>query len=251
MPSLLVINPNTTQAMTDDIGRGARAAAGPDTVIECVQPASGPRSIEGFTDEVLAAYNLVDTVAAARGRYDGIVVACYGDPAVSACREISDVPVVGIAEASFHMACLVAHKWSIVTVLPRVKPLLEEVVHRNGLERRCASIRPAPLTVLEIEEDLDRAKRMMVDEARIAIEQDGAEAILLGCAGLGPIDKAMQDELGVPVFDGTACAVKLAESLIAYGVTTAKVHAYLPPEPKEIVDGPASLAAVYGRGVAA
>ena len=227
MPSLLVINPNTTQAMTDDIGRGARAAAGPDTVIDCVQPAAGPRSIEGFTDEVLAAYNLVDTVAAARGRYDGIVVACYGDPAISACREVSDVPVVGIAEASFHMACLVAHKWSIVTVLPRVKPLLEEVVIRNGLERRCASIRPAPLTVLEIEEDLDRAKRMMVDEARIAIEQDGAEAILLGCAGLGPIDKAMQDELGVPVFDGTACAVKLSESLIAYGVTTAKVHAYL------------------------
>ncbi len=251
MPSLLVINPNTTQAMTDDIGRGARAAAGRDTVIECVQPEAGPRSIEGFTDEVLAAYHLVETVAAARGRYDGIVIACYGDPAVSACREVSDVPVVGIAEASFHMASLVAHKWSIVTVLPRVKPLLEEVVIRNGLERRCASIRPAPLTVLEIEEDLDRAKRMMVDEARIAIEQDGAEAILLGCAGLGPIDKAMQEELGVPVFDGTACAVKLCESLIAYGVTTARVHAYLPPEPKEIVGGSKALNAVYARGVAA
>jgi allantoin racemase len=149
------------------------------------------------------------------------------------------------------MACLVAHKWSIVTVLPRVKPLLEEVVHRNGLERRCASIRPAPLTVLEIEEDLDRAKRMMVDEARIAIEQDGAEAILLGCAGLGPIDKAMQAELGVPVFDGTACAVKMAESLIAYGVTTAKVNAYKAPEPKEIVGGPSSLTALYDRAVAA
>lgn len=251
MPSLLVINPNTTQAMTDDIGRGARAAAGPETTIECIQPTAGPRSIEGFTDEVLAAYHLVDTVAAARGRYDAIIVACYGDPAVAACREVSDVPVIGIAEASFHMASLVAHKWSIVTVLPRVKPLLEEVVHRNGLERRCASIRPAPLTVLEIEEDLDRAKRMMLAEARLAIEQDGAEAILLGCAGLGPIDKAMQNELGVPVFDGTACAVKMAESLIGYGVTTAKVHAYLDPEPKEIVGGPASLAAVYERGVAA
>jgi allantoin racemase len=247
MPKLLVVNPNTTQAMTDDIGRGARAAAGPDTVIDCVQPSSGPRSIEGFTDEVLAAYNLVDVVAAARGQYDGVVVACYGDPAIAACREISDVPVVGIAEASFHMACLVAHKWSIVTVLPRVKPLLEEVVHRNGLERRCASIRPAPLTVLEIEEDLDRAKRMMVEEARIAIAEDGAEAILLGCAGLGPIDKAMQAELGVPVFDGTACAVKLLESLLAYGVTTSRVAAFVAPEPKEIVDGPASLDPIYNR----
>src|SRR4051795_9132706 len=216
MPSLLVINPNTTQAMTDDIGRGARAAAGPDTTIDCVQPAAGPRSIEGFTDEVLAAYNVVDTVAAARGRYDAIIVACYGDPAISACREISDVPVIGIAEASFHMASLVAYKWSIVTVLPRVKPLLEELVHRNGMEHKCASIRCTPLTVLEIEEDIERTKRMMVDEARAAIADDGAEAILLGCAGLGPIDKTMQEAVGVPVFDGTACAVKLVESLVSY-----------------------------------
>lgn len=247
MPHLLVVNPNTTQAMTDDIARGARAAAAPGTTIECLSPAAGPRSIEGFTDEVLSAYHLVDVVAGARGTYDGVVVACYGDPALAACREVSDVPVVGIAEASMHMASLVAHKWSVVTVLPRIKPLLEEVVHRNGLERRCASIRPAPLTVLEIEEDLDRAKRMMVDEARIAIDQDGAEAILLGCAGLGPIDKPMQDELGVPVFDGTACAVKLLEGLLSYGVTTSRVAAFLPPERKELVDCPPSLANVYDR----
>jgi allantoin racemase len=247
MPHLLVVNPNTTQAMTDDIARGARAVAGPDTTIDCVSPSRGPRSIEGHADEVLAAYNLVDVVAEARGKYDGVVIACYGDPAIAACREISDVPVVGIAEASMHMACLVAHKWSIVTVLPRVKPLLEEVVHRNGLERRCASIRPAPLTVLEIEEDLDRAKRMMVDEARIAIRDEGAEAILLGCAGLGPIDKPMQEELGVPVFDGTACAVKLIESLLAYGVSTSKVAAFMAPEPKELVDSPPSLNSVYDR----
>jgi allantoin racemase len=101
--------------------------------------------------------------------------------------------------------------------------------------------------VLEIEEDLDRAKRMMVDEARIAIRDEGAEAILLGCAGLGPIDKPMQEELGVPVFDGTACAVKLIESLLAYGVSTSKVAAFMAPEPKELVDSPPSLNSVYDR----
>ena len=247
MPDILVINPNTTQAMTDDIGRGARAVAAPDTVIEAISPAAGPRSIEGFTDEVLASYHLVDAVASARGKYDGIIVACYGDPALAACREVADVPVVGIAEASFHMACLVAHKWSVITVLPRILPLIEEVVHRNGLERRCASVRSAPLTVLEIEADLERAKRLMVVEAAKAVEEDAAEAILLGCAGLGPLDKAMQAELGVPVFDGTACAVKLVESLLAYGVTTSRVAAYQRPERKELVDCPGSLAPIYER----
>jgi allantoin racemase len=247
MPKILVINPNTTQAMTDDIGRGARAVAGPETVIEAISPAAGPRSIEGFTDEVLASYHLVDAVAQARGKFDGIVIACYGDPALAACREVADVPVVGIAEASFHMACLVAHKWSVVTVLPRILPLIEEVVHRNGLERRCASIRSAPLTVLEIEADLERAKRLMIVEAAAAVEEDAAEAILLGCAGLGPLDKAMQEELGVPVFDGTACAVKLIESLLAYGVTTSRVAAYQRPEAKQLVACPGSLAEVYQR----
>jgi allantoin racemase len=92
---------------------------------------------------------------------------------------------------------------------------------------------------------------MMLDEARDAIENDGAEAILLGCAGLGPIDKTMQEALGVPVFDGTACAVTLLEGLHRYGVTTAKVRAYLTPEPKELVACPGSLAAIYERDRAA
>lgn len=244
---ILVINPNTTQAMTDEIGQVARTAAAAGTEIDCVSPESGPRSIEGYTDEVLAAYHTVDLVAQTKGRYDGYVIACFGDPAIAACREISDVPVVGIAEAAFHMASLVAYKWSIVTVLPRVKPFMEEVVHRNGMEHKCASIRCTPLTVLEIEQDIERTKRMMLDEARDAIANDGAEAILLGCAGLGPIDKTMQEALGVPVFDGTACAVKLLEGLHGYGVTTAKVRAYLTPEPKELLACPGSLAPIYER----
>src|ERR1700733_390373 len=122
MPTILVINPNTTQAMTDEIDRSAKEAAYPGTVIDTVSPEAGPRSIEGYTDEVLASYHVIDTVARIGGSYDGIVIACYGDPAIAACREVSDVPVVGIAEATFHMASLVAHKWSIVTVLPRVVP---------------------------------------------------------------------------------------------------------------------------------
>jgi allantoin racemase len=148
------------------------------------------------------------------------------------------------------MAGLVAYKWSIVSVLPRVKPLLEELVARNGMESHCASIRCTPLTVLEIEEDIERTKRMMVDESRKAVVEDGAEAILLGCAGLGPLDKWMQEQLGVPVLDGVACAVKLAEGLHGYGVTTSKVAAYKDPERKEIVACPVSLASIYQREAA-
>jgi|SRR5579862_4098414 len=87
-----------------------------------------------------------------------------------------------------------------------------------------------------------------IEEAEDAIAKDRAEAILLGCAGLGPIDKVMQSTLRVPVFDGTACAVKLLEGLHHYGATTGKMRAYLTPEQKEIAACPTSLAPIYAGG---
>lgn len=242
---ILVINPNTSEEMTDAIGEVAKGAASPGTEVVCVHPSGGPRSIEGHADEVIAAYFTLETVAATVGEYDGYVIACYGDPALAACREVSSVPVVGIAEASFHVGSLVAHKWSVVSVLPRVKPLLEDVVRANGMESRCASIRCTPLSVLEIEEDLDRAIRLVQEEGRSAVQEDGAECILLGCAGFGPIDKKIQAELGVPVIDGTGCAVRLVETLVDYGVSSAKVRAYLAPERKELLTTAPNLSKFY------
>jgi allantoin racemase len=246
---ILVINPNTTQAMTDAIGEAARTAAAPGTTIEATSPPGGPRSIEGFADETLAAYHVLDTVASTAGQYDGYVIACFGDPGLYAARELADVPVVGIAEAAMHLGSLVAHRWSVVTVIPRVEPMIEEAVARTSLLEKCASIRCLPLSVLEIEEDIERTKRLLLEEARAAITDDGAEAILLGCAGLGPIDKTMQEALGVPVLDGTGCAVKLVESLLGYGITTSKAKAFMAPEPKEVVGCSVAVTSVYDRGM--
>jgi allantoin racemase len=232
---ILVINPNTSEEMTQDIDREARQYARSDTEIETVCPAWGPRSIEGHYEEELAAVAMLEVVKERAGEFDGVVIACYGDPGLAAAREISPVPVVGIAEASMLMACTVAHSFSIVTVLPRVKPLLEDTVRLHGLEMRCASIRTTPLSVLDCERDPEAAGREIVKAAKLAIEEDGAEAICLGCAGMGPLDKAVSSEVGVPVLDGVACAVKLVEGLLDYGLATSRVAAYKEPEPKEIV----------------
>src|SRR5919109_60935 len=193
----LVINPNTTEAMTRDIEAEARRYARPDT-------------------------------------FDGVAIACYGDPGLYAARELSPVPVVGIAEASMHMACMVAHKFSVVTVLPRIRPLLEDVVRRYGFEARCASVRTTSLAVLDIEQDPDAARREIAVEGRRAVEEDGAEALCLGCAGMGPLDKGVESEVGVPVIDGVAAAVKMLEGLTDYGMATSRVAAFKEPEAKEL-----------------
>jgi allantoin racemase len=232
---ILVINPNTSEEMTRDIDREARQYARVDTEIETVCPSWGPRSIEGHYEEELAAVAMLEVIKDRAAEFDGVVIACYGDPGLAAAREISPVPVVGIAEASMLMACTVAHSFSIVTVLPRVKPLLEDTVRLHGLEARCASIRTTPLSVLDCERDPAAAGREIVKAARLAIEEDGAEAICLGCAGMGPLDKLVESEVGVPVLDGVACAVKLVEGLLDYGLATSRAAAYKEPEPKEIV----------------
>ena len=90
------------------------------------------------------------------------MIGCYGDPALYAAREISPVPVVGTAEASMLMACPVAYRFSVVTVLPRVRPLIEDIVRMHGLESRCASVRTTPLSVLDCERDPDAAAREIV-----------------------------------------------------------------------------------------
>ena len=143
---ILVINPNTSVEMTHDIGEAARRYARPGTELDIVCPEWGPRSIEGHYEDFVAAVAMLEVVRERAADYDGVIVACFGDPGLAAAREISPVPVVGIAEAAMLTACTVAHRFSIVTVLPRVKPMLEDMVRFHGLEARCASIRTTPLS---------------------------------------------------------------------------------------------------------
>lgn len=241
---ILVINANTTDAMTQDIAAAASRYARPGTKIEAVAPTWGPRSIEGHYEEELAAVATLEVVRERAAEFDGVVIACYGDPGLFAAREISPVPVVGIAEASMLTACTVAHRFSIVTVLPRIKPLLADMVRLHGLEQRCASIRTTELTVLDCERDPTAATREIVAAARQAIAEDGAEAICLGCAGMGPLDKAVEAEVGVPVLDGVACAVKLVEGIVDYGLSTSRVAAFKEPEPKELLNYPGAREAL-------
>lgn len=235
---ILVINPNTSDEMTRDIHEEATRYARPGTEVETVSPVWGPRSIEGHYDDVVAAAAMLEVVRERSGDFDGIVTACFGDPGLFAAREISQVPVVGIAEASMLVACTIAHRFSVVTVLPRVKPWIEDTIRLHGLGARCASVRTTPLTVLECERDPTAAEREIVRAGKLAIEEDGAEAICLGCAGMGPLDKAVEEALGVPVLDGVACGVKLLEGLFDYGLATSRVAAFRPPEEKEHLPRP-------------
>lgn len=228
---LTIVNPNTTASMTRTIGEAARAVAGPGTMIEAVNPDSGPASIEGYYDEV---YSIPGMLAEMRTRphADAFVIACFDDTGLDAARSLMPVPVVGIGEAAMHMATLLATKFSVVTTLAVSVPALEHNVHKYGFAHRCARVRACEVPVLELENPASDARTRISDEIARAMIDDRAEAIVLGCAGMADLAAALAAEHGLPVIDGVAAAVKLAESLHALKLRTSKVGGYAPPRPK-------------------
>ncbi len=228
-----IINPNTTQAMTDAIGRAGRSIARQGSEIIAVSPTFGPASIESYYDEFLSAPGVIDEVQKGdRDGCDAYIVACYGDPGLQGAREVTTKPVIGIGEASLYAASILAARFSIVTVIPRIKTMLEEMVANYGFSHKVVSIRTTPLYVLDVEKDVDAALGTLRDEARRAMVEDDAEAILLGCAGFADFADDLEAELGIPVLDGVVCAVKLAEAMVELGRSTSKHKTYRPPEQK-------------------
>jgi len=244
---LLVVNPNTTVAMTDAIAAEARRRARPGTEVEAVTAPWGTPSVESHAEEALAAVATLEAVAAraAGGAVDGVVVACFGDPGLEAVREVSPVPAVGIAEAAMAVAVTLGHRFSIVAARDRARPLMVDVVRRHGFESRCASVRTTGLSVLELERSPDVAEEAIVAAAQRAVAEDGAEAICLGCAGMAGLDERVSARVGVPAVDGVGAAVKLLEAVVDLGLTTSRAAAYQPPERKPLT-GPPSLVSALG-----
>src|SRR5215468_10864388 len=139
---ILVINPNTTASMTRKIGAAAAAAASAGTVATAANPTSGPASIEGYFDEALSVPGLLDEIRNAPDM-DAYVVACFDDTGLDAARCATTAPVVGIGEAAFHLASLIAGVFSVVTTLSRSVPAIEQNLVRYGLAGRCRKVRAA------------------------------------------------------------------------------------------------------------
>lgn len=230
-----LINPNTCQGMTDKIAISAQAVALPGTEIIASSPVNGPESIESAFDETLAAAALLDVIRSGEEQgVDAHIIACFGDPALDAAREIATKPVIGIAGAAFQLASLVSYRFGVVTTMTRTLPASEHLLQRYGYHHLCSGVRATDIPVLELESLSVQTYQLLADECRKAIEEDGAEAIVLGCAGMSDLANELSEQLNVPVIDGVAAAVKLAESLHQLKLTTSKSGQYAAPLVKPI-----------------
>jgi allantoin racemase len=225
---ILVINPNTTVGMTEKIEAAANRAAASGTQITAVTSASGPVSIEGYYDEALSVPGLLKVIRDSAD-FDAVVIACFDDTGLDAARCVTDKPVIGIGEAAYSMAGMLANKFSVVTTLARSVPALEHNLMKYGLDRRCARVRSSEVAVLDLEDDSSGAYEKIAAEIARAIADDKAEAIVLGCAGMTDLANKLSQQFGRPVLDGVACAVSLAESMARLQLKTSRHGGYAPP----------------------
>lgn len=232
---VLVVNPNTTPSMTDAIRRAAERVATAGTRIVTVNPERGPESIEGFYDEALAVPGLLAEIARGERRgVDAHVIACFDDTGLDAARALARAPVVGVGEAAFHVASLIAGRFSVVTTLSRSVPAIEQNLAKYGLAARCARVRASEVPVLALERREADACQRIDAEIEAAKRDDRAEAIVLGCAGMVEFAADLAARHALPVVDGVTAAVLLVETLVRLGLGTSKLGGYAFPLPKMI-----------------
>jgi allantoin racemase len=228
MTRITVINPNTSDELTATITKAAQVAAGAGVRVTGVHPAVGVPSVESHAEEAIAAVGVIEQVRAHQAETDAFVIACFGDTGVAAAREVATCPVVGMTEAALQTACLVAHRFVVITLPARTIAHSDRVVRALGLEHRC-TVTAVDVAVAEL---VDGSTHLLDAFAEAARAADRAEAVVLGCAGLADLVDPLSDRLGVPVIDGVAAGIGIAAGLVAMGLNTSRASTFAPVDPE-------------------
>jgi allantoin racemase len=224
-----VINPNRLAAITRRLEDSARLVARPGTVVHAITGPGGPESVESHTEELLGGLAVGRAVLQGTDEgADAFVVACFGDTGVHAARELTTRPVVGMTEAAYYTAAMLAARFTVITLPPRTREHAVRVLHETGLAHR-ARVEAIEAAVVDLEDEAAALLPMFLQRGRRAVEEDSSEAIVLGCAGLGELVEPLRDALGVPVIDGVLAAVTMAEGMVAAGLSTSGKSTYAHP----------------------
>lgn len=220
---ILVINPNGSTTMTVAIAEQLDRIRHPETDLSVVTTVGAPLSIQSARDAALATPPMLKMIERANEEgVDAIVIACFSDPGLEAAKEVSAALVLGIEETTVHIASMLGHKYTILTPLAVRIASKEQDVRRFKADPACASVRALGMTVLETERDPERTKERILRIAERAMEEDGTEVLILGCAGMTGYAQDVERSLGVVVLDPTAVTFKVAEALAALGIRHCK-----------------------------
>lgn len=230
---LLVINPNTSTEMTEDIRITVDRIKSADVQVTVTSPDFGPRALESFFDYTLAGFGICRYLVHHRDEYDGVLIACYGDPGLYAVKEICDIPVLGIAETSIALSTLMGSRFAILAASEKAVPMMENMVSQYDMKARFAGVLPLKMSVLDAEKNKQQAINRLIEVGQVAVDR-GAEVLILGCAGMTGMKDPVAEALGVPVLDPVECGYHMLEMMCRYGYKMSKKGLYNTPAPKDL-----------------
>lgn len=205
---VIIINPNSTEAMTTAMLETARAAA-PDLNFEGWTSSDGPASIQGEDDGASATTPLLELIAQAQSQKpDGIIIGCFDDTALAEAQRLSTCPVIGIGQAAFFYAALNGWRFSVVTTLQVSVPIIESNIRAFGLGGYLSEVRASNVPVLDLENNPVASGEKIVLEARRAEQEDGIDALVLGCAGMVNVSASVNRALSCTVIDPVVAAAR-------------------------------------------
>jgi len=225
-----VIIPVSTDKWNDSVKADYAKCKQSDTAIEIVHFLQGPEAIQSEYDEAKAAAHVLEEVSKTWPKhYDAIIIYCFSDPGLSGAREISTIPVLGIGESSQLFTMGLADCCGIITTLEQSVPRIRRKIWVRGFSRRFQSIHPLKIPVLEYDQK-EKVARRALEVARYMVEQEGIEALILGCGSLLGVKEQIQAAFGIPVVEPGVVTLKHAEMLIGLGLSQSK-KSYMTPLP--------------------
>lgn len=227
MKKLLIINPNSSEAMTEEIEKSIGDCGLGGISADVVRMPDSPETLESYGDYALAGANMLryfDGHSRNAGGYDGVLVACFGDPGLYALKERLGAPVIGIAEASMSTALLLGYKFSIVAAVRKAKAMMTQLVESYGLSSRLASVESLDLDIPTFMNHPEALKTAFKVCAHAAADK-GADTVIGGCAGMTML-RRMREEFGIEVIDPVKAGVTQLAALTGGGFSVSRFGLY-------------------------
>lgn len=226
---ILIINPNSNRKMENDIEEAYKMCSFmKENTVDIVSGKLSPTSIESYHDEAIATTEMISNIYKYKSKYDGIIIACFGDPGLFAMREIMDVPVIGIAEASFNMVSYISRKTLIVTTPMRTVQQAKDLINRYGNSKQfeiCGLLN----SIDEICCDSDMFYNTLKTFVKMKLENSQATSVLLGCAGMSKYSNQLTSDVGIQVVNSMQVALFTIEAIVKSGLTQEKILDYAAP----------------------
>jgi Asp/Glu/hydantoin racemase len=244
---ILILNPNTSTGVTARLSAAGKEAATQGTIIGTATATRGVPYIATRAEAQIGGAIALEMLAELHSDYDGAIIAAFGDPGLFGARELFDIPVVGMAEASMLTACMLGRRFAIVTFARALGPWYQECVEMHGLAGRCAGIRTLDDPFQSIGDVQDEKESVLAELAKQTALELEADAVILAGAPLAGLAARIKDRVPVPVVDQMAAAVKQVEALIALRVRKPTVGTFRRPDAKPTTGLPEKLAARIER----